>query len=299
MTQFLTRWLKHARMPGSACGLIAVSLAIDTLAGADVVVLEPAKDNTLFSTTVTSNGAGDSIFSGRTGPAGSNTIQRAVLAFDVAAAVPAGSTIVSASLTLTLVQVSPLGGPETHTLHRILADWGEGASVGFSGTGAPAQANDATWLHTFYPDQFWTNTGGDFDTAASGTQTVTTILGPYTWASTPAMVADVQAWLDTPLSSFGWLVMGNEDGSRTSKKFASRESPDVPARPALAIEYLPPSGACPWDCGDPPDGVVGIVDFLALLAQWGQVAASCDFGGDGVNVNDFLEMLANWGPCPD
>ncbi|MHC5006029.1 MAG: hypothetical protein ACYTGF_01575 [Planctomycetota bacterium] len=56
--------------------------------------------------------------------------------------------------------------------------------------------------------------------------------------------------------------------------------------------------ACPWDCGDPPDGVVNIVDFLALLAQWGHAGTSCDINGGGVDVTDFLEMLAAWGPCP-
>ncbi len=53
---------------------------------------------------------------------------------------------------------------------------------------------------------------------------------------------------------------------------------------------------CPWDCAD-CDGVVGIVDFLALLAQWGGTG-SCDFDGGGVGINDFLELLANWGACP-
>ena len=53
---------------------------------------------------------------------------------------------------------------------------------------------------------------------------------------------------------------------------------------------------CPWDCGN-GDGVVNVVDFLALLAQWGE-PGSCDFDGDGVGVTDFLDMLAWWGPCP-
>ena len=53
---------------------------------------------------------------------------------------------------------------------------------------------------------------------------------------------------------------------------------------------------CLWDCGD-SDSVVGIVDFLALLAQWGQVGTSCDFDGVGVGINDFLDLLGNWGPC--
>jgi len=54
---------------------------------------------------------------------------------------------------------------------------------------------------------------------------------------------------------------------------------------------------CPWDCAAPDDGVVGINDFLQLLADWGG-AGDCDFDGGGVGINDFLELLANWGPCP-
>ena len=60
---------------------------------------------------------------------------------------------------------------------------------------------------------------------------------------------------------------------------------------------IPP---CPWDCGGDNDNNVGIVDFLAVLAQWELVGSSCDFGKGppGVGVEDFLQLLANWGPCP-
>jgi len=53
---------------------------------------------------------------------------------------------------------------------------------------------------------------------------------------------------------------------------------------------------CPWDCGA-ADGNVGIVDFLALLAQWGG-PGMCDFDGGGVAITDFLTLLEQWGPCP-
>jgi hypothetical protein len=55
---------------------------------------------------------------------------------------------------------------------------------------------------------------------------------------------------------------------------------------------------CPWDCAEPADGAVNVVDFLAVLAQWGQAGVACDLNGGGVDVTDFLELLANWGPCP-
>ncbi len=58
---------------------------------------------------------------------------------------------------------------------------------------------------------------------------------------------------------------------------------------------------CPWDI-EPPggDGLVGITDFLDLLAQWGtDPGGPPDFDGDGnVGIIDFLELLANWGQCP-
>ena len=60
-----------------------------------------------------------------------------------------------------------------------------------------------------------------------------------------------------------------------------------------------PVQPCPLDCAD-GNGTVDIVDFLALLAQWGQIGAPCDLGlgAPGVGIEEFLDLLANWGPCP-
>ena len=45
--------------------------------------------------------------------------------------------------------------------------------------------------------------------------------------------------------------------------------------------------------------IVGIVDFLALLADWGPCEPGCclaDLDIDGnVGINDFLLLLGNWG----
>jgi hypothetical protein len=66
----------------------------------------------------------------------------------------------------------------------------------------------------------------------------------------------------------------------------------------INVICAPIGDPCPWDCAQPADGQVGVVDFLALLAEWGSVGTPCDFDGGGVGVTDFLDMLANWGPCP-
>ena len=69
----------------------------------------------------------------------------------------------------------------------------------------------------------------------------------------------------------------------------------------VTVATVGPSGGapCPWDCAD-GDGIVGIQDFLALLAEWGSVGSQCDLdlGAAGVGIDEFLDLLANWGPCP-
>jgi len=49
------------------------------------------------------------------------------------------------------------------------------------------------------------------------------------------------------------------------------------------------------------DGIVGINDFLDLLAAWGpNPGHPADLNNDGiVGINDFLTLLANWGPCEE
>ncbi len=58
----------------------------------------------------------------------------------------------------------------------------------------------------------------------------------------------------------------------------------------------PIAAPCPWDCGN-GDGMVDVIDFLALLASWGS-PGPCDFSGDVVDVLDFLDQLSHWGACP-
>ena len=60
----------------------------------------------------------------------------------------------------------------------------------------------------------------------------------------------------------------------------------------------PVRAALPCDADLDLDGMVGVTDFLALLAAWGtDPGGPPDFNGDGaVGVADFLDLLAAWGP---
>lgn len=199
------------------------------------VVLTPTKDNTLYesSTGDVSNGKGAFFFVGNTAGA---AVRRGLLAFAVADQVPAGATIVSAALQLQMSKTS--GGAADVRLHRALADWGESSSdaTANEGKGAAAASGDATWLHTFHTTALWQTPGGDFVPTATATTAVSGV-GSYRWSSSPAMVVEVQGWLDTPATNFGWVVVGDESANGTAKRFTARESGIVANRPQLTVVY--------------------------------------------------------------
>ena len=214
--------------------------------GEQTKVLQAAHDETLIESSMgeLSDGSGPVFLVGRTGqPAGS--IRRGLITFDIASVIPAGSKITSVKLTLNM----KLGAGEKRqgeggssqsriTLHRVLTGWGEGPSRSEGGRGAQAMEGDATWIHTFYPNSLWSSPGGDYAPNESSAQEVADT-GPYVWNSTPAMVADVQSWLDSPAKNFGWILLGDETRGATAKVFNSRQSPDEATRPQLTITFVP------------------------------------------------------------
>ena len=202
--------------------------------------LPAVRDNTLFEdaapAAARSNGAGTRIFAGRTAE-GSGSIRRALIAFDPqGSAIPSGAVITSAELTLEMVMSN--AGAHDVSLHRVMADWGEGASFAGAGQGggAPAQPGDATWFHTFFDTAFWASPGGDFAPTPSASRSVGGT-GSYTWGSTTQMVADVQSWLDNPGTNLGWMLIGNEAVAPTAKAFSSRESG---GGPVLVVTFNAP-----------------------------------------------------------
>jgi hypothetical protein len=219
--------------------VFVIAAALSTaLFRADVVVLEPVKDNTLIEEPAgsLSNGAGPHFRAGRTSQ-GVGSIRRGLLSFAPASAIPPGSLVTNIFLTLHLSQTN--GGPAVVSLHRVLTDWGEATSTTGGGAGAPAMPGDATWLHTFYDSYFWSRPGGEFDSTPSA-GIVVDQPGFYTWGSTPRLLEDVQLWLDFPGSAHGWLLLGDESAPTTAKRFDSRENGEPSLRPNLTVEFIPP-----------------------------------------------------------
>ena len=201
--------------------------------------LEADGNNTLIESPdgSLSNGKGPGIFVGRTGQT-AGSIRRGLIKFDIAGALPAGSKITSAKLTMYVTMSA--GGDTTANLqlHRAMQNWGEGDSNSAGGRGAPASDGDATWVHTFYPNKRWTRPGGHFQPRSSATTPVAGN-GAFTW-SDPRLVSDVQRWLDLPRNNFGWFILGDERKPATARVFASRHNADAASRPHLTLTFIPP-----------------------------------------------------------
>jgi uncharacterized repeat protein (TIGR01451 family) len=204
------------------------------------VSLTPAKDNSLieYQAPQYSGGAAPYIFVGL--EHFSLTRMRGLVDFNIAGSIPAGSTINSVSLTVTMeltnstTTVTPTVG-----LHDVLQNWGQGTGVptAFMPPFSPTTTNDATWTNTFYPNQTWNTPGGDFSRTTSGTAVFGADGTTSTFSSTSQMVADVQSWLNNPNANFGWLMLGDET-QNSGKMIGSMHSQNPPT---LTIDYTPPA----------------------------------------------------------
>jgi len=231
----------HSRCPRLFLS-VALLAALVGHAPADVVTIPADRDNTLYQDTsgVFSNGAGDHVFVGNSNQQPGFQRKRALVRFDVASAVPPGSVVNSVTLLFNLSRTRD-GDPQMVQVHRLTADWGEAGShaPGSEGGGTGAQSGDATWFHRFTPTQTWNTPGGDFAAAPSASVTMAAA-GPVTIASTPALVSDVQAFVDAASTNFGWILIGDESTSQTAKRLDSHDNGSAANRPMLIVDFTPP-----------------------------------------------------------
>jgi hypothetical protein len=234
--------------PGTALLLQLGTWVFCLSLSADTVYLTPSADTTLLQAYPANNfGGNEYLNSGTTQNFATN---RALLKFNVAAALPRGAKITGAALTIAVVGTPADGNaPSNFLLHRMLRDWGEGNKSGHppqqAGLGQPATANEATWQDRFaFTTNVWAAPGAapglDFMTNISAETYVYGIdFSPYTFNSTSFTVADVQGWLNQPQSNFGWLLVSQGENSYFSaRRFASRE--DANRAPVLVVDYFVP-----------------------------------------------------------
>ncbi|MBU0686673.1 MAG: DNRLRE domain-containing protein [Candidatus Margulisbacteria bacterium] len=157
----------------------------------------------------------------------SASIRRGIIQFDLSS-IPINATVTSATLEL---YVYATGGFDyVVNLHRIqqspVRDW---------------QESSVTW-NNYKTGTAWSSGGGDYSSTISGT----VIWGggpPYakwgTFESTQ-LVNDVQSFISTPATNFGWLVKGSDEavGSSYYAYFYSNDEPtQTTKRPKLSITY--------------------------------------------------------------
>lgn len=235
-----------------------------------VVTLTPSRDASLYSESGSlANGSGEFLFAGRNSMG--NT-RRALLLFDIAAAVPPGAQVTKAELVLHLSQQTSAAEPTT--VSNLNADWGEGASdaPGAEGSGTAAQANDATWTQRYFgTGQSWTAPGGDLG-ALLDTRVIDGV-GDWTFASDD-LTASVAGAAQVPWLHFGFCVQGNEASAGTAKRFDSSENANAAFRPRLIVTYS-------TNCSDPVIACFGAVNSTGF-------ATTLDtHGAPSVFTNDF------------
>ena len=190
--------------------------------------LNAARDNFISQEDNGSNGAGSWIFAGATEPSKNQAaVRRALLGFTLTS-IPAGATVASASLQLTMDRT--IVGAFPFSLHRMTANWGEGtANAGAQeGAGITASATDATWSKPFHGQPAtWASPGGDFLPTPSATTSVNNNAA-YSWSG-PALTADLNAWLANPAANFGWILKADSETIMVPCTGSAGQSSLVPA----------------------------------------------------------------------
>jgi len=174
---------------------------------------------------------------------GSNTIQieagrrNGLLEFDLST-IPAGATLVSATLELYLVNDG--NNAVQIDIHRITQSWVEGTKTG---NGA---ADGATW-NDYDGNNPWASSGGDYDPAVIASTLIPT--GNNTWHQWDITTL-VSIWLDNTSPNDGLLL--EQAGPRDRVQFASSENGDDTLNPKLTIDYI---GECGTGGGPPPGSI--------------------------------------------
>jgi len=221
----------------------ALLLGVSSPTGvADTVTLGASADATLFEVSPNNSAGGDVFF--LSGTTQNRTRTRALLGFDITSAIPTGSQITGVNFEVEVTR-RPIDGFEASLfgLHRMLRPWGEGTTIvedNAGGMGAPAMAGDATWLHRFAFSDAWGAPGGaagiDYQAEFSGSAFIFDV-DIYRFEGTPAMIADIQYWLDNPTINFGWMLISqSEELPFTGRRFASREDLNG-GGPRLIVDY--------------------------------------------------------------
>ena len=149
---------------------------------------------------------------------------RSLLKFNVSN-VPAGSTIVSATLNLNLYSNT---GRQTDMVeaHRITRAWTEGNGIFLSG---------ATW-NRYNGLNNWTTPGGDYDAAVAGS-----FVASGTGWKTMTVTNLVQSWVSGTVANNGVILLSPPASGNNQKSYRSSDYGTASLRPYVSLCYRPPA----------------------------------------------------------
>ncbi len=193
---------------------LLIALALDLEISAETISVSPAADTSIFSFNPGNNLGG--LSNVPLGPINRDADAqgffqqgRMLVRYDLSAQLPPGAQITGVRLRLSVVKESSGGAPLTVDLHRLLVPWAEGSAAG-SSSGTAATSGQSSWQDRIKGTAAWSSPGAkagtDYNTTFSGS-TVVDNAGTYTVASTPELIADVQAWIADPASNQGWILL--------------------------------------------------------------------------------------------
>jgi len=178
-------------------------------------------------------------------PGGTGRDLSALLRWDVGA-IPPGSTVQSASISLTVTNASA----EPYGIYEMKRPWVE---------------TQATW--NVYANGLRWQMAGAQGALDRGTTLLGTVLPPatgmYTVSLNAAGIALLQSWVNTPSMNQGLIIAHTV--SADGAAFASRQESTVSNRPKLTVTYLPggsaPTRVSSWvETADSDDGPIDASD---------------------------------------
>ncbi|WP_232837440.1 DNRLRE domain-containing protein [Lentzea terrae] len=192
---------------------------------------------------------------------------RASVKFDGLTAIPPGTTITDADLSLWAFYSNGSGATfDAHPLTK------------------PFVENEATWNRASTATA-WTTPGGDIATRADFVSGVTDKPTWHVWENAPM----VQGWVDTPSSNNGVQIKVRDEASVQQRVlFLSDEAAEPMLRPTLAVSYVgtPPA--------PPAAPIVSSVDYPADGQPHGGAGRQGAFvltPGNGVAISKFVYQL--------
>jgi Tfp pilus assembly protein PilX len=228
---------------------------------------------------------------GSTGLVVKNAGQRTLVKFAVPT-LPAGASIVSASLLMNMESLANYNLPGYLDVFRVTQYWVEGTQDGVT-----IPADGVTW-DTYDAVTPWSIAGGDYNATLEASTPVDPALGWHSWDVTDL----VTAWADGSQQNYGLMIKGRtyvQNATFTSGNGAAAE-----LRPKLVVTYDCPCGAnciAPSDptafyrdeftsltCNEAIDyiGSDGTIDWSPW--SWTEVNDSMGSCGGGVRLNNDL-----------